>query len=188
MFCVGLASGDVLMIRRVFTAVSYSTNIHIRQIAHLAFGKMNTGRVVASACKAARVVSHISRSPLPGRSHCVRRVDIKQHSRCLSSKMPSRRPFDDSRASSRLSPASEASTGVLHGQSPPYKTRTGFAEHHVGPDARRSLVILQHPTFVIEDDIRKLFEDSGFYPYDYSSNPGLTFYTDHQQRSDPHAL
>lgn len=149
---------------------------------------MNAGRIAASACKAARVVSHVSRSPLPGRSHCVHCVDIKQLSRCFSSKIPSRRLGDNSEASSGQSSAPETSTGALHGQSPPYRNRPGFAVHHVGPDARRSLIVIKFPRFAIEDDIRELFGESGFYPYDCSSNPGLTFYTDHQQRSDPHDL
>jgi hypothetical protein len=125
------------------------------------------------------VVSHILQAPLPGRSHCVRRVDIKQHYRCFSSKIPSRRPFENSEASSGQSSAPEASTGALHGQSPPYRTKRGFSIHHVGPDARRSLIITTFPHIAIEEDIRELFEESGFYPYDFSSNPGFTFHTDH---------
>lgn len=155
---------------------------------HLAFGRMNAGRIAASACKAARVVSHVSRPSLLGRSHCVHRVDIKQLSRCFNSKIPPRRLGDNPEAISGQSSAPETSTGALHGQSPPYRNRPGFAVHHVGPDARRSLVVIKFPRFAIEDDIRELFGESGFYPSDYSSNPGLTFYTDHQQRSDPHGL
>lgn len=145
---------------------------------------MNVGKIAASACKAARVVGHISRSSLPGRSHCVRHVDIKQLSRCFSSKIPSRRLGDNSEASSGQSSASEASTGALHGQSPPYKNKFGFDTLHIGPDPGRSLTITKFPSLVIEDDIRELFEESGFYPYDHSSNPGFTFHTDHQQGSD----
>jgi hypothetical protein len=163
---------------------SSTFNLHTRQIAHLALGKMNAGRIAASACKAARVFGHISRSPLPGLSHCVRHVDTKQLSRCFSSKIPSRRPGNNSEASSGQSSASEASTGALHGQSPPYRNKEGFDTLNIGPDARRSLTITKFPTLVIDDDIRELFEESGFYPYDHSSNSGFTFHTDHQQGSD----
>ena len=107
----GLASGDVLVFRHVFH--DYLFSLHTKRIAHLAFGRMNAGRIAASACKAARVVSHVSRSPLPDRSHCVHRVDIKQLSRCFSSKIPSRRLGDNSEASSGQSSAPETSTGLF---------------------------------------------------------------------------
>jgi RNA recognition motif-containing protein len=130
-------------------------------------------RCLASRCGTPSAIIRVPQacqlSPIEPLRLFTRPKRFTKQSRALSSSYPiSGRPsasqnVEESRSEDR------AALDLRRGQSPPYRDLDGFFLHHVpSHDRSRAVMVTSSHNWIFEEEIRELFEESGYAVYDIS--------------------